>query len=92
MLFERTPYIDIGRNRKKFLFDSCLDIVEHICQNDVLAKSLSVVRRLFVQCSLAGPFNGTMKVLWPESMDELKSTTTIFSHNLLNLFALQQII
>jgi hypothetical protein len=41
-------------------------------------------------CALANLFNIFPKVTWPESMSELKSNTTIFSHNLFVLFGLQQ--
>ena len=75
---------------QSFLFGSCHGIGKHIYRTDVLAGSLSVVRTLFVRCTLAGPFNVSAKLFWPKSIDELKSITTIFSHNLLILFALQQ--
>ena len=89
-LSEQKPYTGIGRNRKSFLFDGCHGIVERICRICVLAESLSVVRKQSVRCTLAGPFNESVKVLWPKSMGDFKSITTIFSHNLLYLFALQQ--
>jgi hypothetical protein len=53
-------------------------------------ESLSVVRKLYAQYALAGPFDGLMKVYWPKFKGELKSIPIIFSHNLLYLFVLQQ--
>jgi len=90
MLSERIPCRGIGRNMKKFLSCSCRGIGERICRIGVLAKSLSVARKLFVQCTLASPSNISTKVFWPKFTTELKSLTTIFSHNLLNLLRLQQ--
>jgi hypothetical protein len=90
MLFEQKPYRGIDRSRKKFLSDSCHDIDEQICRIGILAGSLSVVRKLFTPCALASPFNVVGKVIWPKFMGELKSFTVISSHNLLNLFVLQQ--
>jgi len=90
MLSEQKPYRDIDRNKKKSLFDNCLRICEHICRIVFLEESLSVVRKLFVQHALANPFNESMKIYWPKFKGKLKSIPTIFSHNLLYLFALQQ--
>ena len=90
MLSEQKPCTGIDRNRKRFLFDGCHGIVERICRICVLAENLSVVRKQSVRCTLACPFNESVKVLWPKSMDDFKSITTVFSHNLLYLFALQQ--
>ena len=89
MLSEQKPYIGIGRDKRKFVSDSCLDTDEHICRIRVLASSLSVVRKRSSLCALAGPFNVSMKIIGPKFISELKSITLIFSHNLLNLFALQ---
>ena len=82
--------IGTDRNRKKFLSDGCRDILERICRIASWEESLTVVRRLFVRCTLAGPFNETVKVLWPKSTGDFKSIPIIFSHNLLYLFDLQQ--
>ena len=89
-LFGQTPYKGIDRNRKKFLFDGCHNIAERICRIVFWEESLTVVRRLFVRCTLAGPFNESVKVLWPKPTGDFKSIPTIFSHNLLYLFGLQQ--
>jgi hypothetical protein len=90
MLSERTPCKGIDRNKKMFLFGSCRDICQRICGSGVLVKSLPVVRKQFVPRALACPFNVLAKVFWPKFMGKLKSITTIFSHNLLYLFELQQ--
>ena len=90
MLSEQKPCRGIGRSRKKFLSDSCRVIGEHICRIRVLAESLSVMRKLFFQCTLANPFDVTKKIFWSKSTSELKLSTVIFSHNLLNLLVLQQ--
>jgi hypothetical protein len=44
------------------------------------------VKKWCVQYASANPF----KDFWSKCKDELKSITTIFSHNLLYLFELQQ--
>jgi hypothetical protein len=90
MLSVQKPYKETDRGRKKFLSDSCLGIDERICRIRALVESLSVVRKQFALCALASPFNVSTKVIWPKFMSELKSITAIFSHNLLNLFGLQQ--
>jgi hypothetical protein len=90
MLSERKPYKGIGRNRRNFLFGDCRDIVERICRIVSLVRNLSVVRRRFAQCTLAGSFNDFLKVLWHTSMGNFKSIPVIFSHNLLYLLVLQQ--
>jgi len=90
MLSEQKPCTGIDRNRKRFLFDGCRGIGKRICRIGILAESLTVVRKQFVPRALACPFNVLAKVFWPKFMGELKSITTIFSHNLLYLFVLQQ--
>jgi hypothetical protein len=72
------------------VLDDCLDTGGHKCRIDAWAKSPAVVRRRFVLRASANPFNVEVKVFWPKSKDELKSKTTIFSHNLLYLFNLYQ--
>ncbi len=57
------PYTGIDRNMKKFLFDGCRDIVEHICRIVFWEKSLSVVRRLSVRHALANPFSKSVALL-----------------------------
>jgi hypothetical protein len=90
MLSVQKPYRGIGRDRRKFLSDSCLGIGERICRIRALVESLSVVRKQFALCALASPFNVSTNVIWLKFISELKSITVIFSHNLLNLFGLQQ--
>ena len=88
-LSAQMPCTGIDRNRKMFLSDGCRDIVERIRRIVFWEESLTVVRRLFVRCTLAGPFNESVKVLWPKPTGDFKSIPTIFSHNLLYLFGLQ---
>ena len=83
------PYKGIDRSRKNSLFDGCHDIFERICRIVFWEESLSVVRKLFARCTLADPFNESVKVLWPKSMGDFKSIPIICSHNLLYLFGLQ---
>jgi hypothetical protein len=71
-------------------FDNCRDTAEHKRRIGAWARSPAVVRKQFVLRASANPFNVEAKVSWPKSKDELKSKTTIFSHNLLYLFNLYQ--
>jgi len=89
-LFVQTPYRGIDRNRKKFLFGGCRDIVERICRNVFWEENLTVARKLSALYPLANPFSKSVKVYWTKSKGKLKSITIIFSHNLLYLFGLQQ--
>ena len=73
-----------------FLSDGCRDIVERICRIVSWGESLTVVRRLSVQCALTNPFSKYVKVYWPKSRGKLKSIPIIFSHNILYLFELEQ--
>lgn len=61
MLSGQKSYKDIDPNRKRFLSDSCHGIGECICRTRVLAGSLSVVRKQFTRCTLASPFDATVK-------------------------------
>jgi hypothetical protein len=70
--------------------DDCRDTDGHTGRIGAWAESPTVVRKRYVQRASANPFKLKAKVLWPKSKDELKSITTIFSHNLLYLFELQQ--
>jgi hypothetical protein len=90
MLSGQKPYRGIDLNRRKFLSDGCRDIVERICRIVFWEGSLSVVRKQSAQCSLANPFDKSVKVYWPKLKGKLKSIPTIFSHNLLFLRYLQQ--
>jgi len=83
-------YTGIGLNMKRFLFDGCRDIGEHICRIVFEAESLTVVRRLFVRHTLAGPFNKSVKVSQPKFICDFKSNPIIFSRNILYLTNLQQ--
>jgi len=89
-LSEQKPYKDIDRSRKKFLSCNFRGIAEHICRTRVLVGGLLVVRKLFVRCTLADPFDVAMETFWPKCTIKLKSITVIFSYNLLYLLALQQ--
>ncbi len=89
-LSEQKPCRGIDRSRRKFVSDSFHDIGERICRTRVLAGSLSVVRKLVARCALANPLAVNKQVSWPKSMRELKSITTIYSHNLLSTFGLQR--
>lgn len=91
MLSEQKPCTDTDRNMKKSLFDSCLCVVARTCRIDVLVESLLVARKQFVRYTLASPFLFLVKVFWPKSISEFKSTTTIFYRNLFNLFILQHL-
>ena len=70
--------------------ENCRDIGGHINRIGAWAKSPEAVRKRFVLSALANPFNIKAKVFWPKSKNELKSKTTIFSHNMLYLFNLRQ--
>jgi len=91
MLSEQKPCTDTDRNMKKSLFDSCLCVVARTCRIDVSVESLLVARKQFVRYTLASPFLFLVKVFWPKSISEFKSTTTIFYRNLFNLFILQHL-
>jgi hypothetical protein len=73
-----------------FLSDSCHGIAERICRIVSWEENLSIVRKRSAQCTLAGPFNKLLKVLWLKSTGIFKSNPTTFSHNLLYLLSLQQ--
>jgi len=70
--------------------DDCRDTGGCKCRIGAWAKSPAVARKQFVLRASANPFNIKVEVFWPKSKDELKSKTTIFSHNLLYLFNLHQ--
>jgi hypothetical protein len=70
--------------------DDCRGIGGYIGRDGAWARSPGVVRRWFVPRASANPFDVEDKVFWPKSENELKSKTTIFSHNLLHLFDLHQ--
>ena len=90
MLSVRTSCKVTGRNRKTSEHDDCLDIGGHRGRTGALAESPAVVRRRFVPSALANPFNVEPKAFWPKCKNELKSKTTIISHNLLCLCDLHQ--
>jgi hypothetical protein len=69
-----------------FARGDCHDNGGHSGRIGAWARSPAVVRKRFVQYASANPF----KDFWPKCKEELKSITTIFSHNLLYLFDLQQ--
>jgi hypothetical protein len=90
MLSAQTSCKDTGRNMRTSVCDDCRDTGEHKYRIGTWAKSPEVVRRRFVLCASANPFNVEAKAFWPKSKDELKSKTTIFSRNLLYFYDLQQ--
>ena len=89
-LSEQKSYTDIDRSMKKFLFDGFRDIFVHTCRIPFWVENLTVVRKRSVRHALVNPFCKCVKVCWPKFNCKLKSIPTIFSHNLLYLFALQQ--
>ena len=87
----QTSCIDTDRNMRTSVRGDCRDNGGHTDRNGAWAESPAVVRKRCVRCASANPFNGRAKAFWPKCKDELKSITTIFSHNILYLFDLQQI-
>jgi hypothetical protein len=75
---------------KRFLPDGCRDIGEHICRIAFGAGNLTIARKPFVRCTLASPFNLSVKVSQPKFIGDFKSNPTIFSRNILYLIDLQQ--
>jgi hypothetical protein len=90
MLSVQTSCKETGRNMKTSECDDCRGIGGYIGRDGAWARSPGVVRRWFVPRASANPFDVEDKVFWPKSENELKSKTTIFSHNLLHLFDLHQ--
>lgn len=89
-LFAQTSCINTGRNMRMSARGDCRDNGGHSGRIGTWAESPAVVRKQCVRCASANPFNTIAKVFWPKCKDELKSITTIFSHNILYLFDLQQ--
>jgi hypothetical protein len=83
MLSVQTSCKDTGRNKKMSGLDDCRDIGGYKYRVGAWVESPVVVRRRFVLRASVNPFNVEAKVFWPKFKDELKSKTTIFSHNLL---------
>ena len=71
---------------------NCLDNVVCNYRIRALEENPSIVRKQFVPCTLATPFNILVGKEWPDLMSKLKSKTVIFAHNILNLFYLQHIL